>query len=240
LASVPKPRAPAAAPYRILAREKSEATREFSTVTAPCATTTWLAMPVDYPRFWKKDEEGRYPRLGEHDRWHGALARCLGDGIEVLPVVPRYDDQEMPYVARVGSTDPVRLRLVFDDRYMAVSDELNLLNTILLDGGGGEAKSAATRKNRSYPGGVGFPTARGSFCTGLFLPHSAQLVHKSLAILNHRAYSFSYDRTREPSIARRGNRTTEYDECGGGAHHQSVSRLGAHTRPTASRDQDRP
>jgi hypothetical protein len=142
LESVPKLRAPAAELYRILAREKSEATREFSTVKALSATTTWLAMPLDYPRFWKKDEEGRYPGLVEHDRWHSALTRCLGSGIEVLPVIPRYDDQEVPYVAIVGSADPVRLRLVFDDRYMAVSDELNLLNTILLGDGGGEAKSA--------------------------------------------------------------------------------------------------
>jgi len=51
----------------------------------------------------------------------------------------------VPYVAIAGSTDPVQLLLVFDDRYLAASDELNLLNTILLGCGGGDTKPGAVR-----------------------------------------------------------------------------------------------
>src|SRR5664280_1133326 len=50
--------------YRILAREKDEATREFSTVKSLKSSSTWLAVPLDYARFWKKDANGRMPSLG--------------------------------------------------------------------------------------------------------------------------------------------------------------------------------
>ena len=137
LECVPKLRTPAAELYRVLARGKDEAIRQVSTVKALSAgTSAWLAMPVDYPHFWKRDAEtGAYPALDDHDLWHGALASCAGESVEVLPVVPRYRDQEAPYVAVIGASDPAGLSRVFDDRYVAASSELNLLNTILLQGG---------------------------------------------------------------------------------------------------------
>lgn len=116
--------------YRILAREKDEATREFSTVKSLKSPSTWLAVPLDYARFWKKDANGRMPSLGDEGAWRDSLAGCLGTTCEVLPVIPRYAD--IPYAAIVGEQDPARLDLVFDDRYLAASNELNLLNTILL------------------------------------------------------------------------------------------------------------
>jgi hypothetical protein len=59
-----------------------------------------------------------------------SLAGCLGTTCDVLPVIPRYAD--IPYAAIIGEQDPARLDLVFDDRYLAASNELNLLNTIFL------------------------------------------------------------------------------------------------------------
>jgi len=125
-----KLRRPAEELYRILGRGKEEAMREFSTVKTLDARSTWLAVPVDYPRFWRKTSDGSRPSLGDHEPWRDALACCLAAGKEVLPVVARYED--IPYVAVVGVRDPARFDLVFDDRYLAASNELNLLNTILL------------------------------------------------------------------------------------------------------------
>jgi hypothetical protein len=115
---------------RIIAREKEEATREFSTVKALSSPSTWLAVPVDYARFWKPGPDGRMPSLEDEEAWCDALGRCLSATRNILPVIPRYAD--IPYAAIVGEQDPARLGLVFDDRYLAASNELNLLNTILL------------------------------------------------------------------------------------------------------------
>jgi hypothetical protein len=127
-----KLRKPAEELYRILARKKEEATREFSTVKTLQSPSTWLAVPLDYSRFWKKDPSGRLPSLGNDESvWRDALGACLPtSSAEILPVIPRYAD--IPYVAVIGEQDPARLDLIFDDRYLAASNELNLLNTILL------------------------------------------------------------------------------------------------------------
>jgi hypothetical protein len=117
--------------YRILSREKEEATREFSTVKDIESPNIWVSVPVDYPRFWKPREDGRMPTLGgEDEAWRDCLGRCLGAHRDALPVIPRYEDY--PYAACVGNPDPARLAMVFDDRYFMASNELNLLNTLLL------------------------------------------------------------------------------------------------------------
>lgn len=126
-----KLRQPAEELYRILAREKDEATREFSTIKSLKSPSTWLAVPLDYARFWKKDSNGRLPSLGNDEgAWRDSLGACISRTGEVLPVIPRYAD--IPYAAVVGEHDPARLDLIFDNRYLAASNELNLLNTILL------------------------------------------------------------------------------------------------------------
>lgn len=127
-----KLRKPAEELYRILAREKQGATREFSTVKALKSPFSWLVVPLDYARFWKKDANGRLPSLGTDEvTWLDSLAACIpSSSVEILPVIPRYAD--IPYAAVIGEQDPARLDLIFDDRYLAASNELNLLNTILL------------------------------------------------------------------------------------------------------------
>lgn len=126
----PKLRASAEELYRMLAREKDEATREFSTIKALQSPSTWLVVPVDYARFWKPGPDGRLPSLDDEEAWRDSLGRCLSSTRNVLPVIPRYAG--IPYAAIVGEQDPARLSLVFDDRYVSASNELNLLNTILL------------------------------------------------------------------------------------------------------------
>jgi hypothetical protein len=125
-----KLRRPAEELCRILGRTKEEATREFSTVKSLDAPSAWLAVPIDYARFRRAGSDGRLPSLGEHEEWRDALASCLALGKDVVPVVAHY--QDIPFVATGGVPDPGRFGLIFDDRYLAASNELNLLNTILL------------------------------------------------------------------------------------------------------------
>lgn len=126
----PNLRFPAKELHQILERQVDEAKREFSTVKTFSSSNTWIALPVAYDQFWKQRPDGSYPDLSDQDIWRNTLGRCLGGVGNILPVIPRYKD--LPYAAVIGQTDPARLNLVFDDRYLAVSSELNLLNTILL------------------------------------------------------------------------------------------------------------
>jgi hypothetical protein len=125
-----KLRRPAEELYTILARKKAELTREFSTVKTLKSKSTWLAVPIDYARFWKKNADDEKPSLGDESAWRDYLGACLSSRA-VLPVIPRYAD--IPFVVSIGEQDPMRLNLVFDNRYLGVSNELNLLNTLLLN-----------------------------------------------------------------------------------------------------------
>jgi hypothetical protein len=116
--------------HRILNRPQDDIYREFSTVKALTSDATWLAVPVDYPRFWQSDFNGQ-PALGDESLWRDALGRCLSAQREVMPVIPLYDG--IPYAAVAGVQDPARFEQIFDDRYIAASNELNLLNSILLE-----------------------------------------------------------------------------------------------------------
>ena len=118
--------------YRILAREQEEAKREFATLKPLASKATWLAVPLDYPRFWRKANpaDGLRMVIREEEDWRLALGRALQSTGTILPVIPRYEDY--PYAASVGRPDPARLEQVFDDRYFMASTELNLLNTLLL------------------------------------------------------------------------------------------------------------
>jgi hypothetical protein len=83
----PKLRASAEELYRMLAREKDEATREFSTIKALQSPSTWLVVPVDYARFWKPGPDGRLPSLDDEEAWRDSLGRCLSSTRNVLPVI---------------------------------------------------------------------------------------------------------------------------------------------------------
>jgi len=127
----PRVRDPARDLHRILARESEEAKREFSTLKPLASKATWMAMPLDYPRFWRKaDEDGIRVVIRDEEEWRMALGRALQSNGVILPVIPRYEDY--PYAASVGMPDLAQLEQVFDDRYFMASTELNLLNTLLL------------------------------------------------------------------------------------------------------------
>jgi hypothetical protein len=57
-------------------------------------------------------------------------AAALQTASNVVPVLPHYEDY--PFAVSIGTSDPMRLYQVFDDRYLMASTELNLLNTLLL------------------------------------------------------------------------------------------------------------
>jgi hypothetical protein len=118
--------------YRILAREKEEAKREFATLKALSSNATWLTLPLDYPRFWRKAsmEDGTRVQIRQGEDWRNALAAALQTASNVVPVLPHYEDY--PFAVSIGTSDPMRLYQVFDDRYLMASTELNLLNTLLL------------------------------------------------------------------------------------------------------------
>ena len=125
-------RIPAASLLRLLQRDQHEAANEFRTLKELKSPNTWVAVPVGYYQFM-------YPEGATTDRpfhlvdqalWQQALGRSLNAGAAVLPPLPRYE--AFPWAASVGEVSPLKLDLVFDDRYFMASNELNLLNTLLL------------------------------------------------------------------------------------------------------------
>ena len=75
-------------------------------------------------------ENGKPFRLDDQPLWQEALGRTLNAGSAVIPPLPKYES--FPWAASVGEVSPLKLDLVFDDRYFMASNELNLLNTLLL------------------------------------------------------------------------------------------------------------
>jgi hypothetical protein len=127
-------RIPAANLFRLLAREKPGAAREFSTLKDLKSPNTWIALPTAYVQFVKpvRQHDDKPADLAEPDLWRDGLGRALSASNAVMPAIPRYEG--FPWVAGVGQTNPLKLDLVFDDRYFMASNELNLLNTLLLEG----------------------------------------------------------------------------------------------------------
>lgn len=125
-------RIPASNLLRLLARDKPGAANEFTTIKELKSPNTWVAVPVAYTQFMTSRDrlEDRRNHLVEPELWRDALGRVLTGNGSVMPPIARYE--EFPWVAAVGQIDPLRLDVVFDDRYFMASNELNLLNTILL------------------------------------------------------------------------------------------------------------
>lgn len=125
-------RVPAANLYRLLQREAEDAANEFTTLKYLKSPNTWVSVPAGYLQFIHTDDarQGQPFQLYEPDIWCGALARSLMATSAVMPPIPRY--HSFPWAASVGQANPLRLDLVFDDRYFMASSELNLLNTLLL------------------------------------------------------------------------------------------------------------
>lgn len=125
-------RIPAANLQRLLARDKPGAANEFSTLKSLKSPNTWVALPTAYAQFVRpaRAHDDKLKALKEPELWREALGRALSASNAVMPAIPRYDG--MPWVAGVGQTNPLKFDVVFDDRYFMASNELNLLNALLL------------------------------------------------------------------------------------------------------------
>jgi hypothetical protein len=125
-------RNPAANLRRLLQRDQLDGANAFRTLKALKSPNTWVALPAGYYQFMYPDHraEGEEFLLEEQGAWRKALATSLNASSAVMPPLPRYES--FPWAASVGQASPLRLDLVFDDRYFMASNELNLLNTLLL------------------------------------------------------------------------------------------------------------
>lgn len=128
-------RQPAANLLRLLQREKKDAANEFNTLKNLKSPNTWISVPSGYVQFMAVDRqlEGRPFEVVDPDIWRDGLAQGLAATNAVIPPIPRY--AEFPWAASVGNANPLNLDTVFDDRYFMASNELNLLNTLLLADG---------------------------------------------------------------------------------------------------------
>lgn len=125
-------RQPAANLLRLLQREKKDSANEFNTLKSLKSPNTWIAVPSGYVQFMavERQLEGRPFEVVDPDLWREGLAQGLAATSAVMPPIPRY--AEYPWAASVGNANPLKLDTVFDDRYFMASNELNLLNTLLL------------------------------------------------------------------------------------------------------------
>lgn len=124
-------RYPAETLLELLYREKHDEANEFKTLKALKSPNTWVALPSGYPMFMssKNGPDDRSFCLNDEVQWHSWLSRTLGQ-MTVIPPIALY--KKFPWTAAVGRISPLNLDLVFDDRYFMASNELNLLNTLLL------------------------------------------------------------------------------------------------------------
>ena len=125
-------RRPASNLRRLLQREHHESANEFRTLKDLKSPNTWVAVPAGHYQFMFSETaaDGRPFRLDDQALWQEALGRTLNAGSAVMPPLPKYES--FPWAAAVGEVSPLKLDLVFDDRYFMASNELNLLNTLLL------------------------------------------------------------------------------------------------------------
>lgn len=123
-------RRPAASLHKLLSRKKSESGLEFRTLKYLNSPNTWVALPAGYTQFARPRIPGQQYCVEDPESWLGGLISSLGAQSVCIPAIARYES--FPWAASVGQTDPLRLSLVFDDRYFMASNELNLLNMLLL------------------------------------------------------------------------------------------------------------
>lgn len=126
-------RNPALNLLRLLSRERPAAANEFNTIKQLRSPNTWVALPAGYPQFVSAAQSGPRGlyRCGEPDAWLNALGASLSASSALIPPIARFE--AFPWAAAVGRVDPLRLEQVFDDRYFMMSNELNLLNTLMLE-----------------------------------------------------------------------------------------------------------
>ncbi|GGY69032.1 helicase [Pseudoduganella albidiflava] len=125
-------RTPAKSLAELLRRDNQDSAVEFSTLKDLKSPNTWVAVPAGYLQFMQAEvaNSGLFFELRDSDLWLNALSKSLCVGSAAMPPIARY--RSFPWCAVVGVVEPLRLAQVFDDRYFMASNELNLLNTLLL------------------------------------------------------------------------------------------------------------
>lgn len=125
-------RNPAANLRNLLQREQHDAANEFRTLKELKSPNTWISIPAGYFQFLHAEmqDDGEVFRLHAPELWQEALGRTLNAGLAVMPPIPKYES--FPWAVAVGEVNPLKLDLVFNDRYFMASNELNLLNSLLL------------------------------------------------------------------------------------------------------------
>ncbi|MDM7322658.1 MAG: hypothetical protein P3W87_005150, partial [Gammaproteobacteria bacterium] len=119
----------AAALLIVLRREGEIDVNAFVSGKSIQSRRAYLALPAGYKRFARSEAYIREEREIMDERWLYGLSRVLG-GQEVIPVLPAYE--LFPWAASFLAKSPDNLEIAFDDRYFMSSNELNLLNTLLL------------------------------------------------------------------------------------------------------------
>ena len=124
-------RDPAQAILDLLDKEEHDEANEFRTIKILRSPNTWIVVPAEYQLWSAKKQSGEsiWLSIDEAQDWHEQLAATLGTG-KPIPALAKY--KSFPWIAAVGDVSPLNLDVVFDDRYFMVSNELNLLNTLLL------------------------------------------------------------------------------------------------------------
>lgn len=119
--------------YRLIARQNENVRLTYSSQKNLYSRHVWLSLPLNYPQFCRTVIEGseRAANLKYAEEWKEALSRTMPHAGHYIPIIAEYES--FPFVISLGSPDPARLDIIFDDRYFMASTELNLLNTILLD-----------------------------------------------------------------------------------------------------------
>jgi len=96
-------------------------------------TSTWLALPLDWPLGGSGDQASASARGPKHaEDWYTGLRGALGGRGQIFPVVPEYED--VPFAASISSGAPALFAQAMASNYFMASNELNLLNTLLLAG----------------------------------------------------------------------------------------------------------
>ena len=131
----------------LLRRENQDSAVEFNTLKDLKSPNTWVAVPAGYHQFLHTDEvqAGIAFDLDDPELWLETLSKSLDAGSATMPPIARY--RSFPWCASVGVVEPLKLELVFDDRYFMASNELNLLNTLLLSERKGHRTSSLDSKS---------------------------------------------------------------------------------------------
>lgn len=115
----------------LLQRDKPIADKRFKAIKDVKTQSVRVALPAGYGQFMGcAPEADESFVLQEAQQWHESLQGSLSAREKFMPPIGQYET--FPWLATVGGNPSDALDLVFDDRFFMASNELNLLNALLL------------------------------------------------------------------------------------------------------------